>query len=112
MPNDPKLIARPEKETPTELRSTAGRRRPLPPDLLRQASRRLQIMALVGAGLWTLGVGLGHLALHSVDPGDPRWTRFGITDFIAVGSVVLSLALFFYLRKASRNPAGIVNLSL
>jgi eukaryotic-like serine/threonine-protein kinase len=112
MPNDPKLIARPEKDTPADLRSTAGRRRSLPPDLLRQASRRLQILALVGAGLWTLGVGLGHLALHSIDPQDPVWSRLNITDLIAMGSIALSFALFFYLRRGNRNPESVVNLSL
>jgi eukaryotic-like serine/threonine-protein kinase len=109
---DTKLIGLPARETPSELKTTAGHRRALPLDLLRQASRRLQIMALVGAGLWVFGVGLGHLAFHSIDPGDPRWARVNLTDLIALGSVALSLALFFYLRKGNRNPAGIVNLSL
>src|SRR4051812_45356104 len=79
------LIGCPARETPSELRSSAGHRRPIPPDLLRQASHRLQIMALVGAGLWTFGVGLGHLAFHSIAPQDPRWARINITDLIAVG---------------------------
>jgi eukaryotic-like serine/threonine-protein kinase len=112
MPNDPKLIARPEKDTPAGLRSTAGHRRQLPPDLLRQASRRLQILALIGAGLWTFGVGLGHLALHNIDPQDPVWSRLNITDLIAMSSIALSLALFFYLRQRDRNPSLVVNLSL
>jgi eukaryotic-like serine/threonine-protein kinase len=110
--SETKLIGRPASTTPAELRTTAGHRRPLPADLLRQASHRLQIMALVGAGLWTLGVGLGHFALHSIDPGDPRWARVNITDLIAVGNVALSFALFFYLRKGNRNPGGVINLSL
>src|SRR4051812_44733277 len=92
------LIGLPARDTPAELKSSAGRPRPIPSDLLRQASRRLQIMALVGAGLWTFGVGLGHLAFHSIDPQDPRWARINATDLIAAGSVALSLSLFFYLR--------------
>jgi eukaryotic-like serine/threonine-protein kinase len=107
-----KLIARPTSTTPQELRTTAGHRRALPADLLRQTSRRLQIMALVGAGLWTLGVGIGHFALHTLTPDDPRWSRLNITDLIAVANVALSLALYVYLRKGDRNPAGVVNLSL
>ena len=107
---DAKLIGRPLKDTPSGQKSTPGGRR-LPPDLLRQASHRLQIMALIGAGLWTLGVGLGHFALHSISPDDPRWAQFNISDLIAVGSVGLSLGLFFYLRKGDRDPAGVVNLS-
>ena len=108
---DSRLIGLP-RDTPSELKSAAGHSKPLPADLLRQASRRLQIMALVGAGLWTLGVGLGHFALHSISPDDPRWAQFNISDLIAVGSVSLSLALYFYLRKGDRDPAGVVNLSL
>jgi hypothetical protein len=109
---DAKLIGLQDRDTPAELKSAAGHRRQLPADLLRQASRRLQIIALVGAGLWTLGVGLGHLALHTIDPEDPRWSRLNITDLIAAVSIALSLALFFYLRKRDRNPAGVINLSL
>src|SRR4051812_2034252 len=109
---DPKLIGLPRGDTPAELRTTAGHRRELPPDLLRQVSRRLQILALVGAGLWTFGVGLGHLALHSIDPQDPTWSRLNITDLIAIGSIALSFALFFYLRKGNRDPSAVVNLSL
>jgi hypothetical protein len=106
------LIGRPASTTPAELKTTAGHRRPLPADLLRQASRRLQILALVGAGLWTSGVGLGHFALHSMAPEDPRWAQINITDLTGVVSVALSLGLFFYLRKGDRNPAAVINLSL
>ena len=109
--SDAKLIGLPARDTPPDLKSATGHPKPLPADLLRQASRRLQIMALVGAGLWTLGVGLGHFALHSISPDDPRWAQFNISDLIAVGSVGLSLGLFFYLRKGDRDPAGVVNLS-
>jgi serine/threonine-protein kinase len=69
-------------------------------------------MALVGAGLWTLGVGLGHLALHTINPQDPQWARLDVPELIAMGSIALSLALFFYLRQGSRNPSAIVNLGL
>jgi hypothetical protein len=110
---EPKLIGRPARgETPVELSSLAGRTWSLPADLLRQTSKRLQIMALVGAGLWTFGVGIGHYAYHAINPEDPRWSRFNITDLIAVFSVSLSLALFFYLRRRERNPAAVINLSL
>jgi serine/threonine-protein kinase len=57
-------------------------------------------------------VGIGHFAFHSIAPEDPRWSQLNITDLIAVGSVALSLALFFYLQKGDRNPAAVINLSL
>src|ERR671914_3109238 len=95
---DTKLIGRPANTTPSDLKSTRGRRQ-LPPDLLRQASRRLQILALIGAALWILGPGLGHLALYLTTPEDPRWAQFGTTDAIAAVEALIGLGLFGYLRS-------------
>jgi hypothetical protein len=67
----PRVIGRLPSETPTELRSRPGRPRRLPDDLLRQATRRLQILCLVAATLWFLGPTLGHLALRFETPPDP-----------------------------------------
>ena len=110
---EPKLIGRPAPEsTPTALKSTRGRRRDLPPDLLRQASRRLEIMALVGTVLWILGPILGHIAFHSREPENPKWLHLIPTDLVALGTAVVSLALVFYLRKVKHDPAFVVDLSL
>ncbi len=105
-----KLIAREARETPPDLKSRPGRRS-LPEDVLRQASHRLQIMALIAAALWVLGPVLGHLARHAVSPEDPRWAALEWHDAISAGSALVSLALFFYLRKR-RDPAFVVDLSL
>src|SRR5437867_12088049 len=93
-----RLMAQPQRETPSELRTTAGYRRRLPDDLLRQASRRVEIIALIGAALWTLGPALGHLALYISRPEDPRSTQFQTLDVIALIGIGSSLALFAYLR--------------
>src|ERR671934_2588324 len=77
-------IAQPRRETPSELRTTTGYRRRLPEDLLRQASRRVEIIALIGAALWTLGPALGHLAIYISQPGNPRSTQFQALDVIAL----------------------------
>jgi eukaryotic-like serine/threonine-protein kinase len=107
-----KLIAREARDTPPELKSRPGPRR-LPDDLLRQASRRLQIMTLVGSGLWVLATVLGHVAdLVLYRAGEHGWGPPGAIDFIAAASVVASLALYFYLRKADPNPELVVNLGL
>jgi hypothetical protein len=98
--------------TPAQTASSGGRRRALPADLLRDASRRLGIMSLVAAGLWTLGSALGHLAVRSMSHGDPQWRRLGGPDAIAGLSVLLSLLLFSYTRKGDRNPRSILNLGL
>jgi hypothetical protein len=89
----PKLIGRLTREGLTGPRSGPGRAPPLPEDLLRQATRRVEIMALVAATLWTLAPALAHVALYFADPGDPRWSHFGGVDAIALGCVVVSLAV-------------------
>jgi hypothetical protein len=108
----PKLIARLARETPAELKTGGARVRALPDDLLRQASRRVEIISLIGAVLWVLGPALGHLALHVTSPDDPRWAQFLPLDAIAIVSITVSLALFLYLRAGDRDPARVMDLAL
>jgi hypothetical protein len=108
----PRRIACKARETPAELRTTPGRSRALPEDLLRQASRRLEIITLIGAALWVLGPALGHLALRATNPEDPRWRQFMPLDAIALLSIGVSLALFAYLRTGERRPARVLDLAL
>ena len=107
-----KLIGCPARDTPPELKTSAGHRRQLPPDLLRQASRRLQILALVGAALWTLGPIMGHLALYLSEPGNPRVGQFGAIEAICATAVVISLAVYFFVRMREHDPAFVMNLAL
>jgi len=88
------------------------RQRALPADLLRDASRRLGIMSLVGAGLWTVGTVFGHVAVLSMTHGGPRWLELGGPDAIAAVSVLASLLLFTYTRSPDRNPRSILDLGL
>jgi serine/threonine-protein kinase len=109
----PHLILPPPGRTPAELKSSAGHHRALPPDLLRQASQRLGIMALLAATLWVIGTIAGHLAERAMmRPGDPRWRDLGSTDAIAAASVVASLLLFAYTRRSRRDPQFILDLGL
>jgi eukaryotic-like serine/threonine-protein kinase len=108
----PRRIACKARETPAELRTTPGRSRALPEDLLRQASRRLEIITLIGAALWVLGPALGHLALRATNPEDSRWRQFMPLDAIALLSIGVSLALFAYLRTGQRRPARVLDLAL
>ena len=87
-------------------------RRDLPPDLLRDASRRLAIVSLVAAGLWAAGFTLGHLALWATNPLDPHSWELGAPDAMAAGSIVASLVLFAYVRGRDRDPRVVLNVGL
>jgi hypothetical protein len=106
----PKLIGRFTRESSAEPKSAPGRVRQLPEDLLRQATRRVEIMALIAAALWTLAPLLAHLAQYFA--GDARWSEFGRVDRIALGCVVVSLAVYAYLRTGRRDPGLIMDLAL
>ena len=108
----PKLIGRLTRETTTEPRTVSGRPRRLPDDLLRQASRRVEIIALVAATMWTLAPALSHLALYLTNPTDPRLEPFSRVNRISAGCVILSLGLYAYLRTGRRDPERVMNLAL
>jgi serine/threonine-protein kinase len=75
--------------------------------LLRAASRRLNVVSLLGAGLWAFG-----LAANLVGGPDPH--AQGALQGYAIAGVMLlaSLALFFYSRKRDREPGLVINLGL
>ena len=78
--------------TPSTLDSS-GRPRALPEDLLREASRRLAVIALLGATLWIAGTVLGHLAAYPA-AGSAAF-HLDFSDAIAAASALISLVLFF-----------------
>jgi tRNA A-37 threonylcarbamoyl transferase component Bud32 len=110
MPEQNRMIRR-LRESSATLSSAAGSRR-IPGDLLRQASERLQVMALLAGGLWIIGPVLRHLALHAMSPGDARWASFLPVDWVALGSCAVSFALFRYLRSRDRDPLMVMDLGL
>ncbi|MEO8139237.1 MAG: serine/threonine-protein kinase, partial [Gemmatimonadota bacterium] len=80
-------------------------------DLLREASRRLGIMCLLGAALWTLATTLSYITGDSAIFSGP-WDGIRVADVIAVVSVLLSLALYAYTRKADSDPRVALDLGL
>jgi serine/threonine-protein kinase len=108
--NTPRLIAPPPGGSSADADIAPARRRALPPDLLREAARRLGITALVGAVLWTVGTVLAHIALHALGIDTRRLTR-GV-DAIAAVAVVVSIALFVYTRRSHRDPRFMLDLGL
>src|SRR5438034_7590752 len=95
--------------TPSTLDS-GGRPRALPEDLLREASRRLAVIALLGATLWVAGTVLGHLAAYP-SLGAAAF-HLDSSDAIAAASALISLALFFYARRCPRGPHLSLDLGL
>ena len=104
----PDLIGPLPGSTPTG--ETPSRRRTLPPDLLREASHRVSVMALLGGTLWVIGVGADHLAMRALNA--PGWARPDVDDVIGLVVVALSLALYGYSRKKERDPEFVLNLGL
>jgi len=84
----------------------------LPPELLRDASRRLGIMALVGAALWVLGDFLAHFATWTLSGRDPRYWQFAAEDAFAGLSVAVSLGLYLYTRRHDSDPRFSLDLGL
>jgi hypothetical protein len=84
----------------------------LPEDLLREASRRLGIISLLGATLWLVATALDHLASRAMTHGDPAWLRLTATDAICGVSVLVSLALFLTTRRSDRDPRFLLDLGL
>jgi serine/threonine-protein kinase len=107
-----RVIGRLSSETPADLQTAPGRTRRLPDDLLRQATRRLQVLSLLAAALWFLGPTLGHLALHFASPGDARSGSFGFIDAVATVGFITSIALYLLLRYTRRSPEFVLNLGL
>ena len=111
--SDPQLVGPQQPiSTPANLKRRHGRDRDLPEDLLRAASLRLGIMSLLYAVLWFVGVTLGHLSAHLLDPGSNRWLQLDAGDAIALASVIVSLGLFAYTRRGQRDPRFVLDLGL
>ena len=105
----PHLIGRAHGTTPSAVTGPGAGRHGLPQDLLKEASRRLGIMALLGAVLWIIGSVLIHIAFRLMY-NDPLWLRPQLPDLIAVISSTVSFLLYFYTRKSTRGPGFILDL--
>jgi serine/threonine-protein kinase len=101
------LIEHAPTTTPTAVDAKGGPRA-LPDDLLREASRRLGIMGLLGAALWIAGTVLGHFAAVA---GGASPEMDG-AHAISAASAAISLGVFFYARVRERDPRFILDLGL
>ena len=86
--------------------------RTIPADLLKEASIRLGILALLAAALWVIATVAGHLAVRAMSSSGENWLWFGPPDIIAIVTAATSIALFVYTRRTERDPRFILNLGL
>ncbi len=98
--------------TPDSLDPMHARRRGLPDDLLREASRRLGIMSLLAAALWATGVIIDRVLIAPLPGAPSRWTQFEIPDVIGGIMILVSIGLFAHTRRTQRNPAVVLNVGL
>ena len=105
----PHIVERPFDQTSSDPLAARTPTRGLPADLLRDASRRLSIIGLLGGVVWVAYSVLDHVVLQRAQ-NDPSWLAFKTADGIALISALVSFGLFFYTRETRRNPGFILNL--
>ena len=108
----PRRVARRPRSATDGLTTGRTHRRPLPADLLAQASRRLEALALLAAAVWTVSTILYHLVDRALDQGDASWLSLKSSDALVAAGVATSLALYFYLRGQQRDPKTTANIGL
>ena len=109
---DPQLIGPVPEATPADSSLTRNRISQVPYDVLKEASKRLEIMSLLAAVLWLLATTADKIALFVMSYGERIWRHEPMTDVIALVSIAASLGLFFYIRKGDRDPQFILDLGL
>ena len=101
---------RPRTAPATVSRRTSSRA--LPPDLLREASRRLGVTSLLMAGLWTVAALIPHLVTLTRPDNLSPLLGLRVVDTLSTVIVLASLGLFLYTRRAERNPRFVLDLGL
>ena len=76
----------------------------LPDDFAEEAAGRLRIVALVMAGLWSIGIAVNHLIFPYLDLRPEQivpWTP--VSDLVGLGSIALSAAVYCIAPRAARD---------
>jgi serine/threonine-protein kinase len=109
----PKEILPGMRTTPGWRERVFGQRaRALPDDLLRDASHRLQVIALLFIVLWIVGTVLYRLDLHLQDPAGDRWISWQGDDNFTIAGVLVAVAFWLFSRKPDRDPKLVIDLGL
>jgi hypothetical protein len=112
MDSNPRLIGDLAGGTSSDPQRTRKGEARLPDDLLRLASHRLGVLSLLAGALWLVATVLDHLAIRAMPNGGSRWLLCGVPDAIALGAIVVSVALFFYTRRRQGDPRFFLDLGL
>ncbi len=107
----PDLIQPVPQTTPASGALSRTRERAIPADLLREASGRIGIMALLASALWIVGDVLWHVTWPSFHPGE-KWPGLRVPDAIAAAASLSSVGLFVYIRRSKRSPQFFLRLAL
>ena len=108
----PRRLARRPRSASDGLTPGGVHRRPLPDDVLRQASSRLEAIALLSAGIWAVATVLYHVVDRALNANDPQWWSLQTSDAVSGAGVALSLALYAYMRTGARDPKAVLDLGL
>ena len=101
----PRLIAPPDSSKPSGPAARPKGRRPIPEDVLRQASRRLGIMSLVAASMWIV-FGLGWL-LFALVGRTMGWSRGRIGALTLVCGLGNTSFIGYPMVEALRGKEGL-----
>src|SRR5262245_15478967 len=108
----PRLIAPPVPSKPSGAPLRLKGRRPIPEDVLRQASRRLGIMSLVAGSMGICATVLYHIVDRIIGTSDAGWWAVQTSDTITAVAVAISLAMFVYSRRTTQNPRFVLDVGL
>jgi hypothetical protein len=123
MSQDPGLLTPDSRLVETEigsnLPSLPGFRTPqsLPEDLLREASRRLGVVCLISACVWSANLLLLNFvyAVPGTIPADrvaSYWKWESLYDLVITANVIVSLGLFWFTRRRKVDPHVVLDIAL
>jgi eukaryotic-like serine/threonine-protein kinase len=111
--SDSDLLETQLPSTPVTSRPGARPADDLPDDLLREATERLGILALVWAGLFVMGLVLNHLVAPLLDMSMEDLIPWGpAADIVGVISIAVSIWLWRYTRRLTCNPRLALDIAL
>jgi tRNA A-37 threonylcarbamoyl transferase component Bud32 len=105
-----RIIGPSPASTPIVTGEPASKGYALPDDLLRDASRRLGIMSLMGTILWITGWILNYFAMKVMTAAHPMPGGLQVSDYVSLASATLSFLLFLYTRRSNRSPEFLLDL--